>query len=477
MLSVKPDLAVWLSAIDLPVDWLGLRYVEERTLAVRVRDGLPQPCHRDRSAGVFVEVLTHGQFGYGCTDVLTPESLRMAARNAQDRAIAAARFPLFAFDVRQRQPAQGRYRSPFTQGMDSVDAGAVHELAIALSQALRVSEAIVSTTVTFWFTETETHFVSSNGADIHQHTFTVATDLAATAMDGAQVQKRSDRGAMARCHQIGWEAIAQEPWLARAETIGAQALELLTAAECPTTTTDLVLAPDQMLLQIHESIGHPLELDRILGDERNYAGTSFVQPEDFGTLQYGSPLLNATFDPNVPGEFASYNFDDTGVPATKTYLIRDGILVGGLGSLESQARSGLPGTANARATSWNRPPIDRMANLNLEPGADTLEDIIGAIANGVYMESNRSWSIDDRRHKFQFGCEYARQIEDGKLTKVLRNPNYRGTTLPFWRSLQKVGNTVEAYGSPFCGKGEPNQSIRVGHQAPPCWFANVEVFG
>ncbi|MGQ9866515.1 MAG: TldD/PmbA family protein [Pseudanabaenaceae cyanobacterium] len=474
---MEPDLAVWLRAMDVPADWLGLRYVSERTLSIRVRDGLPQPCLRDRRAGVFVEVLTHGQFGYGSTDVLTPDSLRRAAQQAQQRAIAAARFPLFAFSEQQRPPSQGTYRSPFTLGIDHIEVGAVHELAIALSRALRVSAAIVSTTATFWFTETETHFVSSNGADIHQHTLTVATDLAATAMDGPHVQKRSDRGAMARCRQTDWGAIAQEPWLARAETIGAQALALLTAEECPTTTTNLVLAPDQMLLQIHESIGHPLELDRILGDERNYAGTSFVQPSDFGTLQYGSPLLNATFAPDVPGEFASYRFDDTGVPACKTYLIRDGILVRGLGSLESQARSGLPGTANARAASWNRPPIDRMANLNLEPGPDPLDDIIGAIADGVYMESNRSWSIDDRRHKFQFGCEYARQIKDGKLTKVWRNPNYRGTTLSFWRSLQKVGNTVETYGSPFCGKGEPNQAIRVGHQAPPCWFANVEVFG
>lgn len=254
---------------------------------------------------------------------------------------------------------------------------------------------------------------------------------------------------------------------------------MLSAEECPTTTTTLVLAPDQMLLQIHESIGHPLEIDRILGDERNYAGSSFVKLSDFGHLVYGSDLMNVTFDPTVPGEFASYTFDDAGTPATREYLIEEGLLVRGLGSLESQARAKVPGVANFRASSWNRAPIDRMANINLEPGTATFDEIIGSIEHGVYMEANRSWSIDDYRNKFQFGCEYAKLIENGKLTKTLKNPNYRGVTNQFWRSLDRVGDasTVEVYGSPYCGKGEPNQAIRVGHTSPVCAFKNIEVFG
>ena len=234
-----------------------------------------------------------------------------------------------------------------------------------------------------------------------------------------------------------------------------------------------------MLLQIHESIGHPLELDRILGDERNYAGSSFVKLSDFGTLQYGAPLLNVTFDPTVRGELASYGFDDNGLPATREYLIKEGKLLRGLGSSESQMRAGVPGVANARATSWNRPPIDRMANINLEPGDCSFAAMISDIEDGIYMESNRSWSIDDYRNKFQFGCEYAKCIENGKLTTTLRNPNYRGITNQFWHSLVKVGNqeTVGVFGSPFCGKGEPNQIISVGHASPACLFQNIEVFG
>jgi len=232
-------------------------------------------------------------------------------------------------------------------------------------------------------------------------------------------------------------------------------------------------------IQIHESIGHPLELDRILGDERNYAGTSFVTLDMFGTYQYGSPLLNVTFDPTLPEQLASYGFDDEGLPAEKTYIIREGVLKTPLGGVMSQARTGLSGVANARAMSWNRPPIDRMANLNVEQGNSTLDEMIASIERGIFMKTNLSWSIDDSRNKFQFGCEWGQLIEKGELTQVVKNPNYRGISATFWRNLKKVGNqeTFEVLGVPYCGKGEPNQIIRVGHASPVCLFTDVDVFG
>jgi len=242
---------------------------------------------------------------------------------------------------------------------------------------------------------------------------------------------------------------------------------------------DVVLASDQMILQIHESIGHPLELDRILGDERNYAGTSFVTSDMFGSYRYGSDLLNITFDPTRPEQFTSYRFDDDGQPARREYLIRSGILLRALGGITSQVRAGIAGVANARATSWNRPPIDRMANLNLEPGSSSLEEMMAAVERGIFMRTNCSWSIDDSRNKFQFGCEWGQLIENGRLTTVVKKPNYRGLSATFWRSLKMVGNldTFAVLGSPYCGKGEPNQGIRVGHASPTCLFADVEVFG
>jgi predicted Zn-dependent protease len=307
----------------------------------------------------------------------------------------------------------------------------------------------------------------------------VLVELSSTAQDKNDSQTRSNHGMRGHCFQAGAEFVEDYDIETEAKQISLQAIELLEADQCPTEISDLVLAPDQMMLQIHESVGHPLELDRILGDERNFAGSSFVSLEDFGTLQYGSELMNIIFDPTVDNQLASYNYDDGGMPATKEHLIKDGILVRGLGGIESQIRSGIDGVSNLRASSWNRIPIDRMANINLEPGISTKEEIIGSIERGVFMESNRSWSIDDYRNKFQFGCEYGKLIENGELTKVVKNPNYRGITNQFWRSLSMTGNidTYEIFGTPNCGKGEPNQVERVGHASPLCKFDKVQVFG
>jgi predicted Zn-dependent protease len=473
------DLDHSLDCLNLTADWIGLRQVTETTTTRYVRDGKPQSNGRNYTQGVMVEVLAQGQFGYAATHRLDPSSLQAAAEQAYQQAIAAAAWGVHPFTLSARPPAVGTYNSPLGTPQDFLSSGDLNDLLIQVCHRLKVSEQVVKTSALAQIVETEQKFVSTNGSKVEQTFFLVGTDYEATAQDGTMVQKRTDNGMLARCYQAGMEVFEPASLLARAQRIGEQALELLTAAECPTTCTTLVLAPDQMMLQIHESIGHPLELDRILGDERNYAGSSFVKLSDFGQLVYGSPLMNVTFDPTVAGEFASYAFDDAGMAAQREYLIQAGILQRGLGSLESQSRSGVAGVANFRSSSWNRAPIDRMANLNLEPGTASFEQIISEIPSGIYMESNRSWSIDDYRNKFQFGCEYARLIENGRLTKTLRNPNYRGITNPFWRSLIAVGDrsTVEMYGTPYCGKGEPNQTIRVGHASPVCAFANVEVFG
>jgi predicted Zn-dependent protease len=468
-----------IESLDVPADWVGLRAVKESVGVRAVRDGLPRSNGKSVNQGVMVEVLVNGQIGYGATNSLDLDSLRAAAKIAYEQAIAASPWAIYPLTPAARPKVVGEYISPFVKPLDALTPGEINDLLVRLCKTLKVSDQIVQAVATAIANETETWFVSSNGSEVYQKLVMLETHFGATAQDGAIVQQRSNNGYLAHCYQGGWELFPEPNLWERAAQIGEQAVELLTAEECPSETTTLVLAPDQMMLQIHESVGHPLELDRILGDERNYAGGSFVKPQDFGQLSYGSQLMNITFNPTVPGEFASYSFDDTGAPATREYLIQEGVLQRGLGSLESQARTGVPGVACARASSWNRPPIDRMANLNLEPGSDSFEELIGDIERGVYMESNRSWSIDDQRYKFQFGCEYAKLIENGKLTKTLRNPNYRATTPEFWHSLKRIGNdsTWQMYGTPFCGKGEPNQVIRVGHGSPVCVFENVEVFG
>lgn len=465
-----------LNAIDVPADWVGLRLVRETTTSYSLRDGHPQAHGQDTTCGAMVEVSVAGNLSYCATTQITPTGIQHAAQTAYRYAqLTAPR----THCVTARPPVTGTYTSPVVQPWQAIRPQELSEILVKICHTLKVSDAIVCTKASLGATELETWFVSSNGADLYQHTYYIANHFAATAQAGTEVQTRSDHGMLARCYQGGLEWFLTDDLWERVQRIGEQALELVQAENCPTRRTHLVLAPDQMLLQIHESVGHPLELDRILGDERNYAGWSFVKLTDFGHLQYGSPLMNITFDPAVPGEFASYAVDDTGLPATREYLIKDGILLRGLGSYESQQRAGVPGVACGRACSWNRPPIDRMANLNLEPGTGSLADVIRDIESGIYMESNRSWSIDDYRRKFQFGCEYARLIENGQLTKTLKNPNYRGVSSEFWRNLVRVGGaeTWEMYGSPYCGKGEPNQAIRVGHGSPVAVFADVEVFG
>lgn len=473
------ELSKALASLNVTADWVGLRVVKEAIGSCSVRDGLPQTNGKSNTQGVMVEVMVNGQIGYGATNSLQPASLQTAAEVAYQQAIAASHWAIYPLTPSVRPKVVGNYVSPVVKPLTALTAREINDLLIQICQTLKVSDQIVQTTALAITNETESWFVSSNGSEVYQKFVILETHYGATAQDGAIVQQRSNNGHLAHCYQGGWEMFLSADLWQQAQRTGEQAVELLTAAECPDMVTTLVLAPDQMMLQIHESVGHPLELDRILGDERNYAGGSFVKPSDFGELAYGSALMNITFNPSVPGEFASYSFDDIGAPATREYLIKEGKLLRGLGSLESQARIGKPGVACARASSWNRPPIDRMANLNLEPGTDSFEDLIHNIEHGVYMEANRSWSIDDQRYKFQFGCEYAKLIEQGQLTKTLRNPNYRDTTPNFWQRLVRVGNqsTWQMYGTPYCGKGEPNQAIRVGHGSPTCVFANVEVFG
>ncbi|MEM1394624.1 MAG: TldD/PmbA family protein [Cyanobacteria bacterium P01_H01_bin.150] len=468
-----------INSINVPADWIGIRAVKETSSNNFFRDGLPQSNGKYSTVGAMLEVLVNGCLGYGATNSLELDSLQAAAETAYKQALAASEWWIHPFERMSERPCVvGEYISPTVENLKGLNPHEINDLLVRVCKTLKVDDKIVQTTASATATDKETWFVSSNGSEIYQKLLLFTTHFGATAQDGLMVQQRTNNGWSAHCYQGVLDFTEEGLWY-RIQQIGEQAVELLTAEECPNTRTNLMLAPDQMMLQIHESVGHPLEIDRILGDERNYAGGSFVKKDDFGQLGYGSPQMNITFDPTVKGEFASYGFDDTGAVATREYVIKEGVLQRGLGSLESQARSGVNGVACARACSWNRPAIDRMANLNLEPGDSSFAEIIAGIESGVYMESNRSWSIDDRRYKFQFGCEYGKLIENGKLTKTLRNPNYRATTPEFWQSLAKVGNksTWQMYGTPYCGKGEPNQAISVGHASPVCLFTNVEVFG
>lgn len=464
-------------------DFVAFKYITEKTRDYSVRNGKTEELIEFNDQGLLIEVMLNGHIGYSATSELTPDGIKKSFNRARSMTDTSSRYAVYQFDKTIRPPAKGHYETQRKTKLDKLSLSELFDFLKKTSLALKKNDLIISAVAEAMLVECKQIYFSSVGAEFSQEFDIIIHAMSATANDGKESQTRTLHGGRGNCVQSGAEYFNLTRALKDADEISTQALELLKAENCPTETCDLILAPDQMLLQIHESIGHPLELDRILGDERNFAGWSFVQPEDFGQLQYGSPLMNVVFDPTASQELASYQFDEVGNTAEKKYLIKNGKLLAGLGSLESQARSSISGVANARSSSWNRAPIDRMANINLEgAGRDqstTLDEMIAGVERGVLMYSNRSWSIDDYRRKFQFGCEYGKQIENGKLTKTLKNPNYRGITVPFWNSLAGLTNpdSVEAYGSPYCGKGEPSQIIRVGHSSPYALFKNIEVFG
>lgn len=467
---------------------LSLRLVEAGSEHLAVVRGVLQPPALAVDRGAMVTAWLDGEAGYCATADLSARGLQQAADRAAQWALAAKGRGLSIAACaapcgQAPHAAQLRYRSPDDEPLPARDV--LVALLHAEADAMRTDSRVVH-----WASSLDSSFVAQqlwvDGERIsEQGTRFVVPNLEVTAAQDGRAQTRTLGGQYnGFCRQGGLEVLRESGFVGGGARVADEALELLGAPNCPDGVRDLLLSPDQMMLQIHESIGHPLELDRILGDERNFAGTSFVTPAMFGRYRYGSPLLNVSFDPGVVGQFASYACDDEGEAARRVMLIEDGILKRALGGALSRARAhalGVPveGAASARANGWHRAPIDRMANLNVEPGDSSFRSMVESTERGIWMRTNASWSIDDARNKFQFGCEWGRLIENGRLTQVVRNPNYRGVSATFWRSLAAVGTreTLQVLGTPFCGKGEPGQIIRVGHASPACLFRDVEVFG
>ncbi|GFM50773.1 peptidase C69 [Pseudomonas cichorii] len=477
MFDFSAQLKQRFAALQSDAQFFSIRYVRRTSQHLSVRKNVAEPPSLGSDEGAMLTVRLNGVETYAATNDISQRGLQAALQQAEALARRLAPHSLLDLTEQAVSTARADYLSPnlnnaFPSLSDCID------LLMAESNSVPKDERLVNWQAGLGLENVEQIYLNSAGAEIRQAQRFVFPGLTLTAYDGRDSQTRS-LGRDNFGQQGGAEIISNCGLIGAAAQVADQALQLIMAPNTPTGPRDLLLMPDQMILQIHESIGHPLELDRILGDERNYAGTSFVKAADFGTLQYGSSLLNVTFDPEIPEQLASYGHDDDGTAASKQFLIRDGLLQRPLGGALSQYRSGLPGVANSRACNWNRPPIDRMANLNIEPGDQSLEQLIGNIEHGILMSTNRSWSIDDARNKFQFGCEWGQLIENGELKGVVKNPNYRAISAQFWRNLSAVGDasTFKVLGTPNCGKGEPNQVVRVGHASPACVFANVDVFG
>ena len=451
-----------------------LRYVQHAREVLAVRQDTIEPPRFEIDRGVMVTAIADGGYGYCATSDLSIAGLQSALDRASAWAQATRGNSVYRYSPTDMPAPRGTQVSGGAS-TPPLSRSELFDLLAEECRDARIDSRIVARYAALELRHSEQLYLTSAGGDWHRRLSYAIPHAHVTANQGAETQVRSFLDAQ----QGGVEHVREGGFIGCGRMLADEALRLLGAPNCPSGRMDLLLMPDQMMLQIHESIGHPLELDRILGDERNYAGTSFVEPGMFGSYRYGSPLLNVTFDPTNAREIASYEFDDEGERAEKVWLIRDGILERPLGGRISSHRASLRGTANSRAASWNRAPIDRMANLNVETGTSTLPDMIASVERGILMRSNVSWSIDDARNKFQFGCEWGELIENGQLRGVVKNPNYRGVSSDFWRSLRMVGDasTFEVHGTLYCGKGEPNQVIDVGHASPACLFSDVDVFG
>jgi TldD protein len=326
--------------------------------------------------------------------------------------------------------------------------------------------------------EAEKTFASTEGSFIEQKIVECGAGISATAIERSDVQVRSYpnsfRGNFAT---RGYEWIEGLKIKDHAERVAEEAAQLLSAKPCPSGTTTLILEGSQLALQVHESIGHPIELDRILGTEASYAGTSFLSLDKVGNFRYGSDLVNVTADATVPGGLGTFGFDDEGTRAQRAPIISRGILTDLLTSRETAHLLGKASNGTMRADGWNRIPLIRMTNINLEPGEWTLEGMITDTEEGLLLSTNRSWSIDDKRINFQFGTEIGWEIKKGKLGSMVKNPTYTGITPQFWNSCDAVANRDhwQMWGTPNCGKGEPGQVAHVGHGTAPARFRNVRV--
>jgi TldD protein len=459
-------------------DYADARIVHEASETITVRNQELEGIDRSASEGIGIRVLVNGYWGFAATARKEEAEIARTAALAVQIARAASRLAMDPVRLSPAEPAQGTWNSPMERDPFEVPLEEKISLLVEATGRMQRVQDLSFAEGGIDLHRRRSWLATSEGTAIEQTVVHSGAGIEASAIREGELQRRSFPNSF-RGHitAAGWEHIERLGLLEAAEQTATEAVELLSAAECPTEITTLVLDSGQMELQVHESIGHALELDRVLGMEEAYAGSSWVQLEDQGSLRYGSPLVSVTADATTPGGLGTFAWDDEGVPGQRVPLLVDGILEQFISSRETASRAERGPTGAMRADGWQHFPLVRMTNINLEPREGSLDDIIGDTKDGIFMATNTSWSIDDKRTNFQFGCEIAWRIRNGRLTEMYRNPNYTGITPAFWGSCDAVGGTESwiLWGTPNCGKGQPSQVARVGHGVPPARFRNVQV--
>jgi TldD protein len=465
------------SALAAGASYADARGIIRRTQRIVTKNGAVETVADSESAGIGIRVLAGGAWGFACDGRLD----EAAARDAALRACSFARAAPAPLDrpLAELEPLQGTYRTPVERDPFAVSVADKIALCLRAEEAMRHGHAgLAVTTASVRALCEEKELVSSAGSEATQVTVECGGGIDAMAAGDGLFQIRSHPSAHGVFSaQAGWEFVESLQFEQEGPRVGEQAAALLGADPCPEAVTTVVLDGEQTALQVHESIGHPIELDRVYGTEAAYAGTSFLKPGDLGSLRYGSARMNVTADATTPRGLGTFGFDDEGVPAARETIVAEGVLRGFLSSRETAARLRAGQGGSMRADGWSRMPLVRMTNLHLEPGEGSLEALIADVDHGVFLETNRSWSIDDKRLNFQFGTQIAWEIARGRLGRMLRDATYTGVTPVFWGALDGVAGpeTWRLYGFTNCGKGQPGQHAHVSHGASPARFRGVQV--
>ncbi|HKR66203.1 MAG TPA: TldD/PmbA family protein [Thermoanaerobaculia bacterium] len=455
-----------------------IRYTATSQQHVKVRNGEVDDLSStiDRAAGV--RVLVGNGWGFAATSDVSEASLLRTAKRALEVAAASNIASTQTIALSDVEPHVAKWESEYRIDPWSVPIDKKIEHLMHATEPMRGDPRIHQVAGEISCYRQEKLFASSVGSFIDQTTTQMGGGIEAVAIDAGEFQRRTYPNPFGGDFQAeGWEFIERLEMEKKALEVRDEALALLSAPKAPAGRFDLIVGSAQLALQVHESCGHPTELDRAMGLEISLAGGSFLQPPMLGTFRYGSPIVNIVADATIPGSIGSFAFDDDGVPAQRFHLVRDGIFTDYLTGRDTAPFLGRASNGTVRAETAARIPIIRMTNINLEPGDTPLAEIIADTKRGILVETNKSWSIDDLRLNFQFGCEVAWEIENGRLGRMLRNPLYTGNTPDFWRSCDAIADRAswQVWGLPNCGKGDPMQTMRVAHGAPAARFRNVEM--
>ncbi|HYI10238.1 MAG TPA: TldD/PmbA family protein [Thermoanaerobaculia bacterium] len=461
----------------------GLRYADIRYTAthqqhVKVRNGEVDHLSStvDRAAGV--RVLVGNGWGFAATSDISDASIRKAARRALEVAAASNIASTQEVTLSEIEPHVGASHSEYKIDPWSVPIDRKLEHLMSATEPMRGDSRVHQVAGEITCYRQEKVFASTVGSFLEQTTTQMGGGIEAVAIEGGEFQRRTYPNPFGGDFQAeGWEFIERLDMPGKALQIRDEALALLAAPKAPAGRFDLIVGSAQLALQVHESCGHPTELDRAMGLEISLAGGSFLQPAMLGSFRYGSDLVNLVADATIPGSIGSFAWDDDGVPGQRFHLVENGMFVGYLTGRDTAPFIGRKSNGTVRAETAARIPIIRMTNINLEPGDTPIEEIIADTKYGIFVETNKSWSIDDLRLNFQFGCEVAWEIENGRLGRMLRNPLYTGNTPDFWRSCDAIADrkSWQVWGLPNCGKGDPMQTMRVAHGAPAARFRGVEM--